>query len=60
MDIAPESTPPGWIEALDEADAEIDAGLFVSAEEVQRLFRNAKARRKPTAEAPEPEATAGR
>jgi hypothetical protein len=56
MDTIADNTPPGWLEALDEADAEIDAGLFVSAEEVQRLFREAKAGRKPTVEGPNPKA----
>jgi hypothetical protein len=59
MDDVTHNTPRGWIEALDEADAEIDAGLFVSVEEVHRLFRDAKARRKPQAGTPEREATAG-
>jgi len=58
MDDLADNTPPGWIEALNEADAEIDAGLFVSAEEVHRLFRDAKTRRKPNTETRESEATA--
>jgi hypothetical protein len=57
MDHVTDPAPPGWIEALDEADAEIDAGLFVSADEVQRFFRDAKARRQPTAEGPTRHAT---
>jgi hypothetical protein len=35
----PDNTPPGWIEALNEAEAEIDAGLFVSIEEAHRMLR---------------------
>jgi hypothetical protein len=58
MDEVADNAPPGWIEALDEADAEIDAGLFVSVEEVHRLFRDAKNRRQPKAGTLEPKATA--
>jgi predicted transcriptional regulator len=39
MENVADNTPPGWIEALDEAEAEIDAGLFVSSEEVHRMLR---------------------
>jgi hypothetical protein len=52
MDNVADSTPPGWAEILDESLAEIDAGPFVSSEDVHRMFREAKARRKPKAEAP--------
>jgi hypothetical protein len=58
MDEVADNAPPGWIEALDEADAEIDAGLFVSVEEVHRLFRDAKNRRQLKAGTLEPKATA--
>jgi predicted transcriptional regulator len=39
MDDQPENTPAGWLEALERADAEIDAGLFVTSEEVHRQLR---------------------
>jgi hypothetical protein len=29
-----DTTPPGWANILDESEAEIDAGLFVSSEQV--------------------------
>jgi hypothetical protein len=31
--------PPGWLDALDQAEVEIEAGLFISSEEVHRMLR---------------------
>jgi hypothetical protein len=57
MDDAFDNTPPGWIEALDEADAEIDAGLFVSSDEVHRMLRESIARLEAKAEERKHQAT---
>jgi hypothetical protein len=58
MDNLPDNTPPGWAEILEESEAEADAGVFVPAEEVHRLFREAKAKRKSQGSASRHEATA--
>jgi predicted transcriptional regulator len=39
MDDVSDNTPPDWLAALDRADAEIAAGLFVSSDEVHRLLQ---------------------
>jgi hypothetical protein len=57
MDEAFDNTPPGWIEALDEADAEIEAGLFVSSEAVHGMLRGSIARLEARAEERKHQAT---
>jgi hypothetical protein len=44
MDNKPDNTPHGWSEILDESEAEIDAGLFVSSEQVHRELQESIAR----------------
>jgi hypothetical protein len=39
-----DNTAPGWSEILDESEAEIDAGLFVSSEQVHRELQESIAR----------------
>jgi hypothetical protein len=50
MDRQPDNTRPGWLEDLAQADAEIDAGLFVPAEEVHRMLRESITRLEAKAE----------
>ena len=44
MDAKTDNTPPGWLEELEEdleqSDAEYEAGIFVTSEEVHGLLRN--------------------
>jgi hypothetical protein len=51
MDNQPDNTPAAWLEALERADAEIDAGLFVTSEEVHRQLREGTDRLRAKAEA---------
>ena len=44
MDVKPDDTSPGWADVLDESEAEIDAGLFVSSEQVHRGLQESIAR----------------
>jgi hypothetical protein len=44
MDAKLDATPPGWAEILDESEAEIDAGIFVSSEQVHRELQESIAR----------------
>ena len=39
MDDIADNTPPGWLEILEESDADIAAGRTVSSETVHRLLR---------------------
>ncbi len=44
MDAKTDNTPPGWLEELEEdiqqSDAEYEAGIFVTSEEVHLLLRD--------------------
>jgi hypothetical protein len=44
MDSVPDNTPPGWLEILEESEAELASGLVVSGEEVMRELHEAIAR----------------
>jgi len=44
MDEIQDDTPPDWADVLDESEAEIDAGLFVSREQVHRELQESIAR----------------
>jgi hypothetical protein len=44
MDTKSDNTPAGWADILDESEAEIDAGLFVSSEQVHRELQASVAR----------------
>jgi hypothetical protein len=44
MDKKRDNAPAGWSEVLDESEAEIDAGLFVSGEQVHRELQESIAR----------------
>jgi hypothetical protein len=46
MDAKRDDIPPGWADILDESEAEIDAGLFVSSEQVHRELQESVARLK--------------
>jgi len=57
MDTVTDKTPPGWLEILKESEAEIDAGLFVSSEEVHRLLQGSITQLEQKAATPQSEAT---
>ncbi len=39
MDAIPDNTPPGWLEILEESEAELASGLVVSGEDLMRELR---------------------
>jgi len=61
MDDTRKNAPAGWLEALAEGDADIDAGRIVSGAEVRKLFDDTLARIKAKkAAAPRREASSQR
>jgi predicted transcriptional regulator len=49
MDTVTDNTAAEWAKILDESEAEIDAGLFVPAEEAHRMLQESIAKREATA-----------
>jgi hypothetical protein len=44
MDVKPDNAPPGWLEILEESEAELAGGLLVSSEDVHRELQESIAR----------------
>jgi len=44
MDAIPDNTPPGWLEILEESEAELASGLVISGEHLMRELRETIAR----------------
>jgi len=56
MDAIPEKRPHGWLQILEESEAEIAAGLTVSGDEVMRGLRESLARLEENGRATRPSA----